>query len=124
MIPIILKKWILTALAFLIILTTAVGALSVVWMRQQISKSAYRCQALEVEFRNIDTKKNILASKIAQVHNPEFLKTYAQINLQTPDKNKIIWAKMPKKNDILCLPRHNNSVVIAFHNYTASDNLH
>ena len=83
-------------LVIVTLLVTAAGALSIVWMRQQITKTAYRCQALELELRNVERKNTFLASKIAQAHNPEFLKTYRNHHLQAPTKNQIVHVHTPK----------------------------
>ena len=51
----------------------ATGALSVIWMRQQISSHAENVTSLERELLVLDRKCNSMRGRIAKIHNPQFL---------------------------------------------------
>lgn len=81
-------------------LTTG-GALGVVWLRQQISRTADSCMIKEKELVVLQRKNIYLQSAIAQVHNPEYLKDRVGGKLSMPSKKQIVWvdpATLKEKN--------------------------
>ena len=60
-----------------ILLVSALGGLSLVWLRQESSLIADRGQAYEKEIARLERHLHLLDSKIATVHQPEFLKELA-----------------------------------------------
>ena len=87
----------LLALGLLVFLMSAGGALGVVWLRQQISLSADACTDLEKSLLQAQRRSTYLQSKIAEVHNPDYLKDNIGSKLSMPSKNQIVWVKDPNK---------------------------
>ncbi len=57
-----------------ILLVSAIGGLSLVWLRQESSLQALRGQSHEKEIARLERRLHQLDAKIASVHQPEFLK--------------------------------------------------
>lgn len=81
----------LVVLSLLIFLFITGGALGVVWLRQQISRTAERCIAKEKELVIVQRKNAYLHTAIAQVHNPEYLKERLDSKLMVPSTKQIVW---------------------------------
>lgn len=77
------------ALALFILVTT--GALSIVWMRQQISRSAGNGIKYEKAIVALDRKTNALRSKIAQLQSPVSLKERLGKAFAQSKKPQIVW---------------------------------
>ncbi|GAB4274254.1 MAG: hypothetical protein Tsb0018_05880 [Opitutales bacterium] len=80
------------------LLVAASAGLGIVWMRQQITHTAYHAKTLEQQMAQVERKHSYLLSKIAEVHSPDFLKQRMQGTLVAPAKDQIVWAQLPKKN--------------------------
>lgn len=93
-----LKKWTLLGLSVLILCITALGAITLVWMRQQTTHIACRCKHLEIELHKLEMKSAFLSSKIAQMHNPQYLLSQVKDGFRRPSKEQIIGEK---RRDIL-----------------------
>lgn len=89
----------LVILSLVVFLLSTGGALSIVWLKQQISKTAESCIHKEKELAIIQRKNVCLRSTIAQVHNPEYLKEKLHTQLTLPTKKQIVW--MDSKEDKL-----------------------
>ena len=76
---------------FLIVGVATIGSLSLIWMRQQVSHSAYRIKSLERSLSKLERKNNYLDSRIATIHNPNSLKRLANDFLRIPRKQQIVW---------------------------------
>lgn len=87
----------LIVFALLALLLTASAGLGVVWMRQQIMRTAQHGKALELQVAQVERRSSYLLSKIAEVHSPEFLKARTQGVLVPPSKSQVVWAKLPQK---------------------------
>jgi hypothetical protein len=87
----------LIVFTLLALLLTASAGLGVVWMRQQIMRTAHNAKTLEQQVAQVERKSSYLLSKIAEVHSPEFLKARTQGVLVPPSKDHVVWAKLPHK---------------------------
>lgn len=83
--------------SLLVFLVSTGGALGVVWLRQQISRTAESCMAKEKELIVMQRKNIYLQSAIAQVHNPEYLKERVGSKLSVPIKKQIVWINPAKE---------------------------
>jgi len=81
----------LVVLSLVIFLLSTVGALGIVWLRQQISRTAERCIETEKELAIILRKNVCMRSTIAQMHNPEYLKEKLNSKLGLPSEKQIVW---------------------------------
>lgn len=81
----------LVVLSLIVFLFITGGALGVVWLRQQISRTAERCIAKEKELVIVQRKNAYLRTTIAQVHNPEYLKERLGAKLMVPSNKQIVW---------------------------------
>ncbi len=88
-----LKKWTLLSLSVLILCMTAVGAITLVWMRQQTTHIACSCKQLEIELHQLEMKSAFLSSKIAQMHNPQYLLSQVKDGFRRPSKDQVIGEK-------------------------------
>ncbi len=61
-----------------ILLVSTLGALSLLWLRQESSILADRGKASEKEIARLERRMHLLDAKIAAVHQPEFLKEIAR----------------------------------------------
>ena len=80
-------------LIMLILVVSASGGLSLVWLRQQISITATRSQALEQELRILDRNIRNLDARIGELHNPNNLlrhSTELGLNISLPREDQIV----------------------------------
>lgn len=84
----------LYSLVILTLVLAAVGALSLVGMRQLISESARVCKTLETELQQFERKNSFLESKIAQAHNPDYMKKHIPKDLAPPTQTQVVWANL------------------------------
>lgn len=82
--------------ALLALLLAASAGLGVVWMRQQITRTAHHVKTLEQQVAQVERSSSYLLSKIAEVHSPDFLKARTQGVLVPPSKEQVVWAKLEK----------------------------
>lgn len=87
--------------SLLVFFVSTGGALGVVWLRQQISRTAESCMIKEKELVVLQRKNIYLQSAIAHVHNPEHLKDRVGRKLSMPTKKQIVWvnAEMLKEQN-------------------------
>jgi hypothetical protein len=85
--------------SLLVFLVSTGGALGVVWLRQQISRTAENCIAKEKELAVLQRRNIYLQSTIAQVHNPEYLKERVGGKLSVPSKKQIVWVNPAMSKD-------------------------
>lgn len=91
------------SLIILILIISAGGGLSIVWLRQQISVTATSSQALEHELLILDRKIRSLDAKIGELHNPNNLLRHA-----TDLGLKI---SLPYEDQIVRLSRDDNNII-------------
>ncbi len=80
-------------LIMLILVVSASGGLSLVWLRQQISITATRSKALEQELRILDRNIRNLDARIGKLHNPNNLlrrSTELGLNISLPREDQIV----------------------------------
>ncbi len=80
-------------LIMLILVVSASGGLSLVWLRQQISITATRSKALEQELRILDRNIRNLDARIGELHNPNNLlrrSTELGLNISLPREDQIV----------------------------------
>ena len=70
------------------------GAFSVVHVRGQIAKAAAHTKALEQELIQLTRKSHAIKTQLADLHQPNFLKTQVAGSLNVPSKESIIWAEL------------------------------
>ena len=82
---------------FCIVLTMiacAVGsAFSIVWMQQQINRTAVHCQGIEREMEEILRKLRYLDERIASFHQPVALQARVAGRLRPAEVNQIVWVR-------------------------------
>lgn len=88
-----LRQWSLLSLSGFILFVSALGAISLVWMRQQTTHSAASCKHLEIELHKLEIKSAFLSSKIAQMHNPQYLLSRVKDGFRRPSKDQVIGEK-------------------------------
>ena len=98
----------IVVLFVLALLLSSAGALGVVYLKQQISRSASDRKHLEQDLRELERKDTFLVSKIAQAHSPEFLKKHAKLALGPPQEQQVVWGTLEStrsgRDDVLPQP--------------------
>ena len=88
---------------FSIVLTMiacAVGsAFCIVWMQQQINRTAVHCQGIEREMEEVLRKLRYLDERIASFHQPVALQAKVAGRLRPADQNQIVWVRAPQVED-------------------------
>lgn len=79
------------SLGVLIIIVSALGSLSLVWMRQQISHSAREVVQLERHIQEAERENVRLAAQIARAHQPENLLAHASPALRPTSPAQVVW---------------------------------
>ncbi len=82
-------------MGFLTLMVCAVGALGVVWVRGQIALTAEHTKGLEHRLVKTERKHQYLASRIAEVHQPSYLKARVAGVLDVPLEHCVVWADLP-----------------------------
>lgn len=80
-------------LIMLILVVSASGGLSLVWLRQQISITATCSQELEQELRILDRNIRNLDARIGALHNPNNLLRHSTdlgLNISLPREDQIV----------------------------------
>ncbi len=88
-----LNLWML--LGSLTLIICVLGSLGIVWVRQQVAVTASRTKQLEQVLSKAERKQQYLASKIAEVNQPSYLKARVAGVLDLPNENAIVWADLP-----------------------------
>ena len=71
----------------------------IVWMQQQINRTAVRCQGIEREMEEVLRKLRYLDERIASFHQPVALQAKVAGRLRPADQNQIVWVRTPKVED-------------------------
>ncbi len=85
-------SYILSLLAGLVIIS-AMGGLTLVWLRQQITDTATRIQVTQRERIEVERRLEYLSSRIAEMHRPDVLRAQAAsmgLTLTRPDARQIV----------------------------------
>ena len=75
------------------------GAFSIVWMQQQINRTAVRCQGIEREMEEVLRKLRYLDERIASFHQPVALQAKVAGRLRPAEQNQIVWVRAPQPID-------------------------
>ncbi len=89
-------------LVMAILLVTALGGLGLVWLRQETAIAADRGQAYEKEIASLERRLHLLDSKIATVHQPDFLKELVRqrgLPLTAPQGFQTVHLSTPRKTE-------------------------
>ncbi len=83
-------------IAYLVITMIAITVFSgfaLVWMQQQISRTAQRSQQVEAEMDELDRKLSYVNEKIAAIHQPVVLQSKVVNTLRPSLENQIVWVR-------------------------------
>ena len=75
------------------IIITVFSGFFIVWMQQQISRTAQRSQQVESEMAEIDRKLSYVNEKIATMHQPIVLQSKVADTLRPSLENQIVWVR-------------------------------
>ncbi len=103
----------LIAMGALIAMVPVGGALSMVWTKQQIYRSAENRVSIEKAIMEAERKNIHLRSRIAQLHNPEYLKAKIKDGLIQPKVKQIVWMSGSRVEDILVASNVNQPIAMA-----------
>ncbi|MFP4156892.1 MAG: hypothetical protein ACLFU4_04675 [Opitutales bacterium] len=82
--------------AFLVIVmiaATAGSAFAIVWMQQQISRTARSTNQFEAELAEVVRKIDYLDERIASLHQPVVLQGKVAGNLRPSLENQVVWVR-------------------------------
>lgn len=83
----------MTMLIFGMLLATAGSAFGVVWMQQQISRTARSSQTLESDLAEMTRKLRYLDERIASFHQPVVLQGKVSAVLRPSMENQVVWVR-------------------------------
>lgn len=84
----------LSVLILLAIAALTMGsALSIVWMQQQISRTAQQTKKLETELTEMVRKIEFLDERIAAIHQPVVLQGKVASTLRPSLENQVVWVR-------------------------------
>lgn len=75
------------------IVITVFSGFFIVWMQQQISRTAQRSQQVESEMAEIDRKLSYVNEKIATMHQPIVLQSKVADTLRPSLENQVVWVR-------------------------------
>ena len=76
-----------------IIAATAGSAFAIVWMQQQISRTAHSTNQLEAELAEMVRKIDYLDERIASLHQPVVLQGKVAGSLRPSQENQVVWVR-------------------------------
>lgn len=80
-------------LVIAIIVMTVFSGFAIVWMQQQISRTAQRSQEVESEMTEINRRLSYVNEKIATMHQPIVLQSKVADTLRPSLENQIVWVR-------------------------------
>ena len=80
-------------LIIVMIAVTVFSGFAIVWMQQQISRTAQRSQQVESEMTEIDRRLSYVNEKIATMHQPIVLQSKVADTLRPSLENQIVWVR-------------------------------
>jgi len=83
----------MVVLILAMIAVTVGSAFTIVWMQQQISRTAQQSQALEAQLAETTRKLRYLDERIATVHQPVVLQGRVAGVLRPSTDNQIVWVR-------------------------------
>jgi len=81
------------------IVVTVFSGFAIVWMQQQISRTALRSQQVEISMAEIDRRLNYVNEKIATIHQPIVLQSKVANTLRPSLENQIVWVRERKASN-------------------------
>ncbi len=78
------------------IVVTVFSGFAIVWMQQQISRTAQRSQQVESEITEINRRLSYVNEKIATIHQPIVLQSKVASTLRPSLENQIVWVRERK----------------------------
>lgn len=75
------------------IAVTVVSGFAIVWMQQQISRTALRSQQVESEMAEVSRRLSYVNEKIATMHQPIVLQSKVADTLRPSLENQIVWVR-------------------------------
>ena len=81
------------SLIFIMIVVTACSAFAVVWMQQQITRTAQSSQVMERQLAETVRKLRYLDERIATVHQPVVLQGKVSSVLRPSMENQVVWVR-------------------------------
>ena len=75
------------------IVVTVCSGFAIVWMQQQISRTAQRSQQVESEMAEISRRLSYVNEKIATMHQPIVLQSKVSDTLRPSLENQIVWVR-------------------------------
>lgn len=79
-----------------IVAVTVFSGFAIVWLQQQISRTAQRSQKIESEISELDRKLNYTNGRIAKIHQPIVLQSKVADTLRPSLENQIVWVRERK----------------------------
>ena len=76
-----------------IIAITVVSGFAIVWMQQQISRTAQKSKEVEYQITEIVRKLGYLDEQIAKIHQPTMLQAKVATTLRPSIENQIVWVQ-------------------------------
>ena len=83
----------ITYLIIVMIAVTVFSGFALVWMQQQISRTAQRSQKVEAEMDEINRRLSYVNEKIATMHQPIVLQSKVADTLRPSLENQIVWVR-------------------------------
>lgn len=80
-------------LIIVMIVVTVFSGFAIVWMQQQISRTAQRSQQVESEMAEISRRLSYVNEKVATVHQPIVLQSKVASTLRPSLENQIVWVR-------------------------------
>lgn len=80
-------------LVIAMITVTVFSGFALVWMQQQISRTAQRSQQVEAEMDEVSRRLSYVNEKIATVHQPIVLQSKVANTLRPSLENQIVWVR-------------------------------
>ena len=77
----------------MMIIITVFSGFAMVWMQQQISRTAQRSQQVESEMAEIGRRLSYVNEKIAMMHQPIVLQSKVSSTLRPSLENQIVWVR-------------------------------
>lgn len=75
------------------VLVTVASAFAIVWMEQQISRTAAETKQLETELAEMIRRIDYLDERIASIHQPVVLQAKVAGSLRPSMENQIVWVQ-------------------------------
>jgi cell division protein FtsL len=83
-----------SALLVIVMIAATVGsAFAIVWMQQQISRTAHSTNQFEAELAEVVRKIDYLDERIATLHQPVVLQGKVAGNLRPSLENQVVWVR-------------------------------